>query len=398
VCLSEFLPAPGSETDWDGEGHADQYDEWIELYNNLDRDVDLVGWALDDAAASGSHPHVFPLGTVLGAGEYRAFFWRTTAVTLNNEGDAVRLLAPNGEVVEGATYPATDYDVAYSRGRPCDGEWVMNWQPTPGGPNVFASATPSPTPPGTPAATSTRKPTGAPTATSTAKTTGVATATSTPKSTWTPTATSTPKPTGTPTLTQRPTATPTATLTPSCMATPTASPTATDTPTATPTALIPCSVCLSEFLPAPGSEVDWDGDGRADQYDEWIELYNNLDRDVDLVGWALDDAAASGSHPHVFPLGTVLGAGEYRAFFWRTTAVTLNNEGDSVRLLAPNGEAMESATYKATEYDVGYSRARPCSGPWVMNWLPTPGEANLLLTCRPPCGEGWFTYLPLVRR
>jgi len=162
--------------------------------------------------------------------------------------------------------------------------------------------------------------------------------------------------------------------------------------------LIPHSVCLSEFLPAPGSAVDWDGDGNANRYDEWIELYNNLDRDVDLAGWALDDAAGSGSYPYLLPEGTVLRAGEYRAFYWRTTTVTLNNEGDTVRLLAPNGEVVEAATYTATDYDIAYSRRSPCGGPWLMNGQPTPGEANVLVLYRPPWDGDWLTYLPLVRR
>jgi len=145
------------------------------------------------------------------------------------------------------------------------------------------------------------------------------------------------------------------------------------------------------------SEVAWMGT-QASANDEWIELYNNLDHDLNLVGWALDDAAGSGSYPYVFPIGTVLGAKEYRAFYWRTTKVTLNNDGDAVRLLAPNGEAVETATYIVAEHDVAYSRRRPCDGPWVMNWQPTPGEANVLVLCPPPCSGGWPTYLPLVWR
>ena len=290
------------------------------------------------------------------------------------------LLDENSEEVHRYTYVPTACDLALGRIPDGSDNWEKRLAPSPGGPNVLATVTPSPTASSTPTST----PTPSPTATRTP------TATSTPTPTRTSTSTRTPKPTLTPTASRTPSVTPSATPIPTA--------TPTSTPTATPTPLIPRSVCLSEFLPAPGSSVDWDGDGHADHLDEWIELYNSLDRDLDLTGWMLDDAAGSGVRPYVFPEGTVLGAGEYRAFFWRTTKVTLNNEGDAVRLLAPNGEAVETATYPATDYDVAYSRRRPCDGPWLPNWRPTPGEANVLALRPPPSGGGWPTYLPLVRR
>lgn len=102
---------------------------------------------------------------------------------------------------------------------------AVQWPGTP------ITATPSPTPTGTPAATAT--PTGSPSTTATPSATPTATpgATSTPSAT--PTPTTTPAATATPTPTSTPTATPTPTSTPTTA--PTATPTPTSTPSTTPT-------------------------------------------------------------------------------------------------------------------------------------------------------------------
>ena len=214
------------------------------------------------------------------------------------------------------TYTRAACDLALGHLPDGSGAWQV-LAPSPGEPNVGATVTPSPT------------------------------------ASDTPTATCTPSPT--------PSRTPTATRTPSVVPshTPTRTATAADTPTATPTARIPDSICLSEFLPAPGAAVDWDGDGHADYLDEWIELYNNLEHDVDLVGWALDDVLGGGERAHVFPEGSVLRAGEYRAFYRRDTRLALNNTGDAVHLLAPDGTVVEAAVYHTTAPDVAHSRRRP---------------------------------------
>lgn len=253
------------------------------------------------------------------------------------------------------TYTRAACDLALGHLPDGSGAWQV-LAPSPGEPNVGATVTPSPT------------------------------------ASDTPTATCTPSPT--------PSRTPTATRTPSVVPshTPTRTATAADTPTATPTARIPDSICLSEFLPAPGAAVDWDGDGHADYLDEWIELYNNLEHDVDLVGWALDDVLGGGERAHVFPEGSVLRAGEYRAFYRRDTRLALNNTGDAVHLLAPDGTVVEAAVYHTTAPDVAHSRRRPCSGPWRMNWQPTPGKVNTIVPWQAGGGSGWTTHLPIAWR
>lgn len=371
VCLNEMFPNP-----------CDDGPEFIELYNPTGETAAIGGWSV--TVLNGSTKlasYTLPLTSTLEAGGFLVLWEGDTGLALPDTYLAtVALHDEDSNEVQNITYVLATCGVSYGALPDGSSNYEVGLAPSPGGPNALATATPSPTASSTPTDTLTPSPTPSRTPT----------ATSTPKPTRTPTSTSTPKPTRTPTASRTPSATPSATAVPSA--------TPTSTPTATPTPLIPRSVCLSEFLPAPGSSVDWDGDGHADHLDEWIELYNNLDRDLDLTGWMLDDAAGSGARPYVFPQGTILGARQYHVFYWRTTSVTLNNEGDHVRLLAPNGVAVEAARYYASAYDVAYSRRNPCSGTWLVNWQPTPGEANVLVPCKPPCSGGWPTYLPIARR
>jgi hypothetical protein len=157
-------------------------------------------------------------------------------------------------------------------------------------------------------------------------------------------------------------------------------------------------VCISEFLPAPGSAVDWDGDGEANWKDEWIELHNASAKDLDLCGWMLDDRAGEGSQPYTFPAGTRLLAGGYHAYYLRDTGVALNNSGgDDVRLLAPDGTVVDIVSYEQTAYDVSYSRMGGCTGEWTMGLPPSPGQANPVPTATPTLASVPL-YLPLLQR
>ena len=154
---------------------------------------------------------------------------RQSGIALNNDGDTLRLVAPDGREVDSYAYSHPKPERSYSQ-VDGTGAWTDSYPPSPGRANLPATPTPTPT------------------ATHTA----------------TPTATPLPTPTSTPTA--PPTATATSTTTPT--ATPTGTPTATATVTPTPTP-VPV-VRLNEFLAYPDG-VDWDGDGVGDGYDEWIE-------------------------------------------------------------------------------------------------------------------------------
>jgi Lamin Tail Domain len=170
-----------------------------------------------------------------------------------------------------------------------------------------------------------------------------------------------PPATATPTLTVTATATgpsptPTATLTPS--------PTRTPSPSATVPGPAAGTVLLNEFLPHPAAGQQ-----------EFIELINRSAQAVDLGGWQLDDAPG-GSQPYTLPGGTLIGPGGLLAFGKDVTGIALNDDGDTVRLLTPDGGLADAWTYKPAP-KAGTSWARiPDGGAWNPRGIPSPGLPN----------------------
>ncbi len=146
LALNEFLPAPRN-VDWDGDGMASYEDEWVELYNPGSKVVGLAGWRLDDMAEGGSAPYVIPLGVSIPSKGFLVLYRRQTGLALNNDGDWVRLLRPDGSVADAFRYTYDiGYDRSWSRTEDGGGTWTDSDSPTPGGPNRFSSPAPTPTP------------------------------------------------------------------------------------------------------------------------------------------------------------------------------------------------------------------------------------------------------------
>ena len=330
VSLNEYLPDPAS--DWDGDGVVTAEDEYIEIYNSNPVAVDLSGWMLDDVddgpavSPDGSRPYVLPPGTIVSAHGFLTLFRSQSGVVLNNDADWVRLLRPDGLLVEATTYATSHDDEAYSKTLDGGDQWTHDYPPSPGHTNLL------PTP--TPTATATGGPTPDPTVTGTVTTTATVTPTPTPSSTPDP-------------------------------------------------SLI--DVTLNEFMPDPAS--DWNGDGTATQDDEYIELFNTGPQPVDLGGWLLDDMddsqskvrsffAPDGSRPFVIPAGTVIDPGGFVVFFGSETDVTLNNGGDWVRLIRPDGVVVEAFEYTTSRDDQAYSKMLDGGDEWTRTYPPSPGRSN----------------------
>ncbi len=161
-----------------------------------------------------------------------------------------------------------------------------------------------------------------------------------------------PAPTATPTSTE-PSPTPSATLAPS--------------PSPTPIGPPEGAVLLNEFLPHPGSGQQ-----------EFIELINRSAQSVDLGNWQLDDAPG-GSKPYTLPGGTVIGPGGLAVFTKDVTHIALNDDGDTVRLLAPDGHVADQWTYKpAPKAGISWIRF-PDGGNWTPHGAPSPGLPNQLV-------------------
>jgi hypothetical protein len=139
VAINEFVPRPGH--DWNNDGEINTDDEYIELINHGSIDVNLSGYSLDDEANIGSSPYKFPSITIK-PGQRMVFYGDQTGLLLSDGGDGVRLLKPNGQLMDAFNYTTVGYpDQAYCR-LPDNGgadDWNDTCYPTPGQRNSFGS-------------------------------------------------------------------------------------------------------------------------------------------------------------------------------------------------------------------------------------------------------------------
>ncbi|KKP33185.1 MAG: hypothetical protein UR23_C0048G0006 [Candidatus Roizmanbacteria bacterium GW2011_GWA2_32_13] len=86
-----------------------------------------------------------------------------------------------------------------------------------------------------------------------------------------------------------------------------------------------------------------------DKETEWIEIFNNSDKLVDLGSFILDDKQ-EGSAEYIIPLGTNIPPQTVFVFKRQDTKISLNNTDDMVRLLYPSGKVLAQVAYdKAPE-------------------------------------------------
>lgn len=125
--ISELLPnATGYDTG----------NEFVELYNPLDRPVQLAGYTLQ-LGPSFTKMYTFSNGSI-DPNQYSVFSDTTLGIPLPNTSANLRLIAPNGAVVsttDNYTDPADDVSWALIEGR-----WQYTDMPTPGGVNIMQVA------------------------------------------------------------------------------------------------------------------------------------------------------------------------------------------------------------------------------------------------------------------
>lgn len=117
IHVSEFIPNPVG---------SDEEGEWIELYDNSDKVVDLSGWKIDDEEG-GSTPFTVGINTFINPKDYLIFKRSQTNLALNNDSDEVRLFHPDGVLVEKIAYEKVTEGESYAT---VDNQWQWTDQPT----------------------------------------------------------------------------------------------------------------------------------------------------------------------------------------------------------------------------------------------------------------------------
>ncbi len=147
-------------------------------------------------------------------------------------------------------------------------------------------------------------------------------------------------------------------------------------------------VQISELLadPAPDAAGDANGDGVRDaRQDEFVELHNTSQTDVDLSGWSLSDNV---SVRFTFPAGATVPAGGHAVVFGGGDAASftglgdaavfvakeglfLNNGGDAVTLADHDGNKIDAVSYGK---EGGQNTALVRHGDSLTQAEPTPGR------------------------
>jgi hypothetical protein len=124
----------------------------------------------------------------------------------------------------------------------------------------------------------------------------------------------------------------------------------------------PRGVYLNEILPHPSGNED----------NEFIELYNNSEKEINLSDWTLKDSSKT-SH-YFFPKNTIIDPSEFLVVYRKDYKFALNDSGDeSVYLFDPNGEDVSSITYTGAKEGVSYNFN---GSAWRWSRFLTPGEEN----------------------
>ncbi len=124
----------------------------------------------------------------------------------------------------------------------------------------------------------------------------------------------------------------------------------------------PSGILINEILPAPrGGE-------------EWIEILNQNNFEVDLSGWQVKDLEGKITI-FTFPKGTKLIPLGFLVLPQSATKIILNNEADGLALLSPDGKIADQVSYENAPFGQSYNRT---AAGWDWSIILTQGRINII--------------------
>jgi len=131
-----------------------------------------------------------------------------------------------------------------------------------------------------------------------------------------------------------------------------------------PLQVYPKGVMFNEILPSPeGSDVE----------NEWVEIFNQNSFEVDLSDWQISDTIGN-TYVYSIPKNTKIEPFGFLVFKRPETKITLNNDSDSLNLINPNGQTIDTVAYKKALTGKSYNLK---GGEWVWSVVLTPEKANI---------------------
>lgn len=297
---------------------SDRDNEFIEIYNDGDAEVDLSGWIIEDKIGK-TKKFTIPNSVKLKSKKYKVFYSDETGIALNNSRDSVILKDNKGNIIsETPICGAAKEDVSCTLGE--DGKWIWTVRPTPGRKNIIEA-------PPEDISVSAKK---------------IAAETETKKKKDTSGDSN-----GEQEISSQETETGGG---------------------ADESYDFSDSIIITEIYPNSQGRDNTDGNY------EWIELYNNSDGDVNLKGWQIDDVLKKGSKPYVINEDKIIKAKGYEKLDNAETRLILNNSGDEINLVWPDGTIVDSVNYKKTTEGESYNLSSDES--WFWSSETTPGAEN----------------------
>ena len=126
VIINEILPYPVG---------SDAEEEWIEIFNQNNIQVDLSGWKINDTMG-GVKVYILPEGTKIGPRGFLVLSRPTTKITLNNDADGIELSHPDGKIIDSISYTKASHGKTLNR---IDNEWSWSSTLTPGSVNIISA-------------------------------------------------------------------------------------------------------------------------------------------------------------------------------------------------------------------------------------------------------------------
>jgi len=127
----------------------------------------------------------------------------------------------------------------------------------------------------------------------------------------------------------------------------------------------PSGIFINEILPNP--------DG-PDETEEWIEIYNSNNFEVNLSDWQIKDTTGT-IKIFKIPSETKISASGFLVFKRPETKIMLNNDEDGLILLYPNGKTADFVNFPKAPLKQSYNKT--LSG-WSWSVSLTPGAKNII--------------------
>jgi predicted extracellular nuclease len=115
---------------------------------------------------------------------------------------------------------------------------------------------------------------------------------------------------------------------------------------------------------------------QTDKEDEFIEIYNPTDKEVDLTKYQIQTGSTSWRYKYEFDSKTIKPK-SYLAVFPEDSGLTLSNSGAKAQILDPNGKVLDGVVYEKAKAGLSLIKI---GEKWSWTDKPTPGLANIAQT------------------